>query len=314
MDLTPFKIIFENHIGKWSESEDCRHFRSFFGIHPEVAEVIIRRYGSEYLNRFNLLIVLHYLKVYPTDVIGSHLFKLSRPTYRKYLWNTINYLHSVMDEINMENRFVGHIPSLGLFKNIALVVDGTDIPIERPNSKNIDSSTLKWTRRLYYSGREKDNMKSRYSLKYTIATQISTGEICYLDGPRPGSMNDIRALRESDFLTLLRENNLKEIVLADKGYEGLPSFLTPIKKKMKQELTDEEEAINELIASVRFIVECTLGRMKIFGILYSRYRKGSSNLQKHQKIVNICAQITNISLTREPLSYNQNYYQTLLKR
>jgi len=179
MDLIPFKIIFEHYIGKWSEVEDFRYFRSFFGIHPEVACVIMKRYGSEYLNRFNLLIVLHYLKVYPTDVVGSFLFKLSRPTYRKYLWNTINYLNEVMCEIDIENRFNGHVPSIGLFKDIALVVDGTDIPIERPNNKNIDSSLLKWIRRIYYSGREKDNMKSRYSLKYTIAVQISTGEICF---------------------------------------------------------------------------------------------------------------------------------------
>jgi len=52
MDLIPFKIIFEHYIGKWSEVEDFRYFRSFFGIHPEVACVIMKRYGSEYLNRY----------------------------------------------------------------------------------------------------------------------------------------------------------------------------------------------------------------------------------------------------------------------
>jgi hypothetical protein len=79
--------------------------------------------------------------------------------------------------------------------------------------------------------------------------------------------------------------------------------LTPIKKKRNAELTAEEDAFNQLIASVRFIVECSLGRMKIFGVLSSRYRKGSTKLNKHQKIVNICAQITNIAIKREPLSY-----------
>jgi hypothetical protein len=52
MDLIPFKIIFEHYIGKWSEVEDFRYFRSLFGIHPEVACVIMKRYGSEYLNRY----------------------------------------------------------------------------------------------------------------------------------------------------------------------------------------------------------------------------------------------------------------------
>jgi len=54
--------------------------------------------------------------------------------------------------------------------------------------------------------------------------------------------------------------------------------------------------------------------MKIFGVLCSRYRKGSTKLNKHQKIVNICAQITNIAIKREPLSYQQNFYQELLMR
>lgn len=86
----------------------------------------------------------------------------------------------------------------------------------------------------------------------------------------------------------------------------MPNFLTPIKKKPKQELTNEEVAFNELIATVRFIVECSIGRMKVFNVLTARFRKGSSSLVKHQKIVNVCAHITNISLQREPLTYNRS--------
>jgi hypothetical protein len=213
-----------------------------------------------------------------------------------------------MNEINLNNRFDGEIANHGIFRDIALVVDGTDCPIERPNSSKEDSRVLKWLRRIYYSGREKDNLRSRYAVKYTVAVQISSGKICFLDGPRPGSMNDIRALRESNFLGQLRAQNLDEVVIGDKGYEGLPNFLTPFKKTINHELNGDEEAFNLALAQVRFIVECSIGRMKIFTVLSQRYRKPTSgqSLLRHKKITNIVAQVTNLSLDREPLSYHQN--------
>lgn len=218
IDISYWKHLFTIYIGPWSPSENFRGVRAFIGVHPEVAEVIFMRYGhSEFMDRFQLFIALHFLKVYPTGDVACKLFKISRTNYRNILWKTIDYLSRVMDEIKLENRFNGYIADFGIFKDIALVVDGTDLPIERPNSDKLDGSMLKWLRKLYYSGREKDNLRSRYSLKYTIAVQISTGEICYLDGPVPGSLNDIRALRESDFLPILQKDNLGEPVLADKG-------------------------------------------------------------------------------------------------
>jgi len=213
-----------------------------------------------------------------------------------------------MDEIKLSNRFEGEVASHGIFKDIALVVDATDVPIEKPNSSKLDSSYQKWLRKQYYCGREKDNLRSRYAVKYTIAVQISTGSICYIGGPVPGSMNDIRAIRESGFLATLRSENLDEIILADKGYQGLTNCITPIKAKKNAELSPEELSFNEVISSVRYIVECSIGRMKIFNLLNQRYRKGYLKLQKHAKLFHICAHITNISLAREPLQYHANFF------
>jgi len=62
-----------------------------------------------------------------------------------------------------------------------------------------------------------------------------------------------------------------EIILADKGYEGCPIILTPFKGSF---ISDEEEAFNNVLSSVRIIIECTLHlyRLKIFGVLGSRGR------------------------------------------
>ncbi len=121
-----------------------------------------------------------------------------------------------MKEIYLKKRFEGRVADYGLFEGIKLVIDGTDCPIERPNSKE-DSQVQIWRRKKFYSGRDKENSRSKYCLKYTVAVQVSTGQICFIDGPRPGSMSDITALRESGLLGKIRSQNLDEVILADKG-------------------------------------------------------------------------------------------------
>jgi len=256
-----------------------------------------------------LMIMLHYLKVYPAESNAYKLFRYkTRTTYRKHLWETLYFLDSMMKEVYLAKRFEGPVAEQGLFEGITLVIDGTDCPIERPNRDFEDSPTQIWRRKLYYSGRDKENSRSKYCLKYTVGVQVSTGQICFIDGPRPGSMSDITALRESGLLSLIRSENLDEVLLGDKGYidKNLPNMLTPVKKLPRQSLTPEQDAFNQIISSVRIIVEQSIGRIKIFEILEQRFRNGSSKIEDHGVIFNVCAQITNVSLEREPLSLNQH--------
>src|SRR5690348_3064393 len=104
--------------------------------------------------------------------------------------------------------------------NTFLTVDGTDCPINRPTERE--------NRDLYSCGRLKENISSRYNVKYTVACQISTGRICFVDGPDPGSFADVTSLRECGLLHDL--TNEQELVLCDKGYQGQPRCLTPFKK------------------------------------------------------------------------------------
>ena len=96
-----------------------------------------------------------------------------------------------------------------------------------------------------------------------------------------------------------------EIFLADKGYQGHEQCLTGFKNSASEPVTWREEVVNEVLDSVRQIVECTFKRIKDFGILGSagafRYSR-----DKHRPVFNVCAQITNIKLEREPLWANSN--------
>lgn len=95
MELLPWINLFQRYKGiKYSEAENHRKFRDWTGVHPLVAETVFNRYFDDSClpNRTRLLIVLHFLKKMPTEDEGSSQFQISsRTTYRKHLWDTLNY-------------------------------------------------------------------------------------------------------------------------------------------------------------------------------------------------------------------------------
>jgi len=285
---------------KCSRAENDRRFNAFAGCAPEVAECIYLKYQHPVSlpTRNILLMVLHFLKDNPSEDNAAARFGIgSRNTYRKYVWNAIEYLDYIMDEIRLDSRFSGIVPQTGIFANIALVVDGTDCPIDRP-------SYSKKERCLYSCGRHKENTYGRYNVKYTVGVQISTGKICVVLGPEPGSVADITGLRSGELIAMISSQDPFEIILADKGYQGLNNCLSPIKGTA---LHPSETAFNEVLASVRQIVECVLHRIKIFGVLGGRGRFHCEK-DKHKAIFNVCSQITNISLERSPVWQHTNWY------
>jgi len=88
-----------------------------------------------YATVFVLLIVLHFLKTMPNEDIASCMFGICRNTYRDKLWRAVTHLNLVMSEINIEERLEGPVCSTGMFKNVRIIVDGTDCPIFTPGSK-----------------------------------------------------------------------------------------------------------------------------------------------------------------------------------
>jgi hypothetical protein len=136
--IQPWVILYEKYVGKkYSAAEEDRRFTAFAGVTPIVAETIYSKYAtagrsSPLYSRFKLLVVLHFLKVYPTEERGAQTFKFgSRNTYRKTLWRALIYLNDVMTEISIEDRYFPFVPRGGAFKNVCMVVDGTECPIDR---------------------------------------------------------------------------------------------------------------------------------------------------------------------------------------
>ncbi len=175
-------------------------------------------------------------------------------------------------------------------------MDGTDCSIDRPS--------LREERNFHSNGRHKENTYGRYNWKYTVACQICTGKICYVIGPDGGSVADITSLKEGELISKIVSWDPFEIIIADKGYQGHWKTLSPFKGR---DLLPEQEAFNEVLASVRQLVECTIKRIKQFGVLGGRGRFHCDKIQ-HQYVFNVCCQITNICLERNPVWQNINWY------
>lgn len=103
-DITPWINLYSCYVGIYSSADDDRAFKAFAGVVPQVAEYIFLKYQhvENLATRTDLFIVLHFLKVYPTEDNASRTFQFkSRTTYRTKLWRTLSYLDVVMDEVSL---------------------------------------------------------------------------------------------------------------------------------------------------------------------------------------------------------------------
>jgi hypothetical protein len=90
--------------------------------------------------------------------------------------------------------------------------------------------------------------------------------IIWVAGGYKGSISDIDIMREK-FLGCLTAN---EIVLADKGYQGVsPQVLTPYKGG---HLTSEQKCYNYKQTALRAAVENVNARIKLWGVTASTWR------------------------------------------
>lgn len=136
----------------------------------------------------------------------------------------------------------------------ALIIDGTEQPIERPGRKQ----------RCWYSGKKK---------RHTIKTEIAVtgqGRIVGVSKPAPGRVHDLEIRRRAPPLPKHAH------VYADSGYQGLQedhaAIEIPYKKTKTTPLSKEERDYNHALSRFRVRVEHRIARLKSFRILAERYR------------------------------------------
>jgi IS5 family transposase len=116
----------------------------------------------------------------------------------------------------------------------------------------------------------------------------------------PGSVNDVRLLRESGLLGRLAEG---EAGLTDKGYEGAGKgeaavVLMPKKDRKRNPCTEADKARNRLIARYRIVVEHTIAQLNRFTVLRQVYR---GSRVRHSQVVRVVAVLVNRRTRVTPL-------------
>jgi hypothetical protein len=153
-------------------------------------------------------------------------------------------------------RVLGFKPAIRISREEAeaLIIDGTEQPIQRPKRKQ----------RCWYSGKKK-----RHTIKTEIAI-TADGCIVGVSKPAPGRVHDLEIRRRAPPLPKYAH------VYADSGYQGLQedhaAIEIPYKKTKNRPLTKEERDYNHALSRFRVRVEHRIGRLKTFRILSERYR------------------------------------------
>ena len=171
-----------------------RKFKAYFGADPEICADIWQMINppeevSRYARPMHLLWGLLLMKVYATEEVLSGIAGVTEKTFRKWAWKFIKEVADlsyslvsccacinayrarfskvshkpIMHQISLEDRFNDDIGNI-----VKLSLDGTDCPINEPRPFN----RLWWTKKFNGPG-----------VRYEIALNIRTGEICWINGP-----------------------------------------------------------------------------------------------------------------------------------
>ena len=202
-----------------------------------------------------LIMILLYVKVYPTYDFVSFLYDVARsqpyywvvkflPLLEKALWRKI-----VLPERKTSNLedLLTRFPEMK-----EMFVDWTERPINRPKKSKQQKKN--------YSGKKK-----RHTVKNTIVTD-SKRKILFLWKTQEGKIHD-KKLYDSDWIWSVKIDKYW-----DTGYIWWNWITTPKKWSKNKPLTDEEKETNKIISSFRVVVENSIAWIKRFAIVSHKLR------------------------------------------
>ncbi len=250
-----------------------------------------RRYAHDLRGR--LLLALVWLKAYPTYEVLGLLFSLHKRNAQLNARDALEVLEQ-LDDFPFDRPQAGR-PKLAsvaqvmdAFPQVRLVIDSKEQRIYRPGGGHARQKP-------YYSGKKR---------AHTLKTQLGVrpdGLVESVSPGVPGSVNDVRLLRETHLLDRLAEG---EAGMTDKGYEGGGKghaegvLVLPKKDRKARPLTEEDRARNRRIARYRIVVEHTIAQLNRFTVLRQVYR---GDRLRHSQVVRAVAVLANRRIRQKPL-------------
>lgn len=237
-----------------------------------------------------VVMTLVWLRLYPTQDVLGYLFGVSAPTVGRYLRHVVPVLERMgLDQLRQPDpgrKRRRSLPALlADMPALQVIVDSFEQSVQRPRRAA--------DREGWYSGK-----KRCHTLKVQVMVEAETGQIVSLSESVPGRTADITLLRQSGVLERLPP---ALGVLGDCGYQGIArlhaSGRSPHKRnKGSPPLSAQQRAYNHAFASVRIVVENTIGRLRHFQSLNQRDRQHRCPTNHHSRVCAV-AGLVNFQLT-----------------
>lgn len=213
------------------------------------------RVGAFESHADKLLLVLFFLKVYPTEEVLGVLFDIHSSTAGICIRRFRPIVEEVLDKVGvLPKRKISRVDQLFIeFPELKEVfIDGTDRPVQRKQNTKASNKN--------YSKKKKTHTRKNI----TVNGKGKTGdkrEILILTKTRNGRRHDKKiADKEQIYRYIPPELETYQ----DTGFQGVnkhnqqqdnPNFHIPKKKSKNQPLTDDDKFLNQLISSIRVTVE-----------------------------------------------------------
>jgi hypothetical protein len=220
-----------------------------------------RKFKLPLKERFLMLLV--YYRLYITYSLVGFLFDM----HLSNVCRDIKHLEPLVKQcIPIPERIEAKIEKMGkleelleVFPEMSAFTDAISLEIPRPKDKQ--------KRKDYYSGKKK---------KHTIKTQITNnkkGLIVHISKSVEGKKHDYKLFKEQPPPI---PKNIERI--HDSGYQGIKKDFPelkvriPYKKPKGRELTETQKEYNKELRRERVVSEHTIGKMKKYEIMGSKFR------------------------------------------
>jgi hypothetical protein len=242
-----------------------------------------------------LLLILFYLKSYPTfDVLGF-TFGISGDAAHRYVYNLFNILMKSLNNFGVLPHMEFKTPEelQVAFKNFdTLLIDATERAVQRSQDYAIQNED--------YSGKKKQQTH-----KCTVISTLTT-YILYVGDIFRGKNHDYGMFKTEFTPELNWFKNFR--IYVDLGYLGFANdyetkeLLIPYKKSRKSKnnpnpmLTEEQKKHNKTVSSIRVKVEHAIGGMKRYKCFSDKYRNKIDDTKYFFKVLSAALWNFNLSL------------------
>jgi hypothetical protein len=259
LTISEFDELVADLLSRYAEAEEARLQR------PDRQRDIGAGRKFELDARNQVLLVVIWLRIYPTGEVLGYLFGVSAPTVSRIQSRVLPLLEQAgQDTMRLPDpgrkRRRQWSELLHMIPELTVVVDTFEQAVQRP--QNHDDADA------HYSGKKK-----QHTLKSQVAVDANTGYLCAVSESVHGPTADIKLLEDCGLLDELPDavgvgGDLAYIKLAKLRQKGF----SPRRKPRGKPRPVADIIYNRVFSHFRIIVEHTIGRMRRFQAISQRDR------------------------------------------